>query len=406
VAAPVVSGTESLSDPRLRVTLLGPFTIRRGERGAGPWYRPPAKRLCELVMVSPGLRVGREVARELLFADLAPGASANALSRALSLAREALSTLGEEVHLLLRADRAHIWFSAEVPLEIDLVAHQEALRSALAMEPGGPRDVALSMALAETGVLLEDEPYADWALQPREALEQVRQRARLELARDRARGQGHSAPGPVIEAWEDCLAHDPTSEEAASALMRVYAAQGRRQLVASTYERCRSALAALGLRVSPALGQAERATVELAPRRGLSSGGPPTAGGPRKEDRRLVSVLFAELSRPVGLGARLDPEDLREVVGGPLAAVIAEVEGLGGTVTSVSGAGLVAVFGAPQSHEDDPERAVRAGARIVSVAVVGGDLAVGEALSARVGIETGPAVVGPRWSGHALTTAP
>ena len=42
--------------------------------------------------------------------------------------------------------------------------------------------------------------------------------------------------------------------------------------------------------------------------------------------------------------------------------MIAEVEGLGGTVTFVSGAGLVALFGAPEAHEDDPERAVRAGA--------------------------------------------
>src|SRR5271165_5164181 len=101
----------------MRVTLLGPFAIKLGERSAGPWYRPPAKRLCELVMVSPGLRVGREVARELLFADLAPAASANSLSRALSLAREALSTLAKEVPERLRADRAHIWFSAEAPLE-------------------------------------------------------------------------------------------------------------------------------------------------------------------------------------------------------------------------------------------------------------------------------------------------
>ena len=218
----------------MRVTLLGPFTIRLGERSAGPWYRPPAKRLCELVMVSPGLRVGREVARELLFADLGPVASANALSRALSLAREALSALGEEVAGRLRADRAHIWFSADAPLDIDLVAHEEALRSALAMEPGGPRDVALSKALAEDGVLLEDEPYADWALRPREALELVRQRARLELARDRTRGHGRSAPEAVIEAWEDCLAHDPACEEAASSLMRVYSAQVRISLIPYT----------------------------------------------------------------------------------------------------------------------------------------------------------------------------
>ena len=137
MAGEAVSGSERSSDV-LRVTLFGPFTIKLGERSAGPWYRPPAKRLCELVMVSPGLRVGREVARELLFADLTPSSSAAAISRALSLAREALSTLGKEVPEWLRADRAHIWLSADAPLDIDLVAHEDALRAALAMEAGGP----------------------------------------------------------------------------------------------------------------------------------------------------------------------------------------------------------------------------------------------------------------------------
>jgi len=394
VVGEALSGTERSSEI-VRVTLLGPFTIKLGERSAGPWYRPPAKRLCELVMVGPGLRVGRDVARELLFADLGPVASANALSRALSLAREALSALGEEVAGRLRADRALIWFSADAPLDIDLVVHEGDLRSALAMEPGTARDVALSMALTEKGVLLEDEPYADWALRPREALELARERARLELARDRARGWGHSTPDAVIEAWEDCLAHDPASEEAASSLMRVYAAQGRRQLVASTYERCRSALAALGLRVSPALRQAQLATVELAPRTGRASDGLPVPRRPLKEERRLVSVLFAELSGPVGMGRRLDPEDLRQLVGEALAGAIAEVEGVGGTVTSVSGAGLAALFGAPEGHEDDPERAVRAGARILRVVATGNYGPEAGTLSVRVGIETGPAVVGP-----------
>ena len=65
------------------------------------------------------------------------------------------------------------------------------------------------------------------------------------------------------------------------------------------------------------------------------------------------------------------------------------IEALGGTVTSVSGLGLVALFGAPESHEDDPERALRASFRIVS----GSDVANG-ALSLRAGVETGRAVVG------------
>ena len=400
MAARAVSGTEGVGDQRLRVSLLGPFNIRLGERSAGPWYRPPAKRLCELVMVSPGLRVGREVVRELLFADLGPASSAKALSRALSLAREALSALGEAVAGRLRADRAHIWFSADAALEVDLEAHGEALRSALAMEPGGPRDAALSMALAEDGILLEDEPYAEWALRPREALELVRQRARLERARDRARGRGRSAPEEVIGAWEACLARDPTSEEAASALMRVYSARGQGQAVSVTYERCRAALEALGLRASPALEDAQRATMPLAPTPAPAGTGPPNPRRPLKDERRLLSVLFAELSGPVGMGRGLDPEDLRQVVGDALAGLIAEVEGLGGTVTAVSGAGLAAVFGAPQSHEDDPERAVRAGGRILSAIGTADKARRPEELSVRAGIETGPAVVGSLGAGY------
>ncbi len=295
-----VSETKGSSDSRLRVSILGPFTIKLGERSAGPWYRPPAKRLCELVMVSPGLRIGREVARELLFADLEPAASAKALSRALSLAREALSMLGEEVAGRLRADRAHIWFSADALVEVDMVAHEEALRLALAMEPGALRDASLSVAVAEGGVLLEDEPYAEWALRPREALELVRQRARLELARDRARGRGRSSPDAVIEAWEGCLAHDPACEEAASSLMRVYSARGQRQAVSVTYERCCAALEDLGLRASPGLEAAHQATLPQAPTSAPAGEGSP-ARRPLEDERRLVSVLFAELSGPVGM---------------------------------------------------------------------------------------------------------
>ena len=154
MAAGAVRDAEGLGAARVRVTLLGRFAIKLGERSAGPWYRPSAKRVCELVMVSPGRRIGREMARELLFANLAPAASANALSTALSLARVALSPLGDVASGLLRADRAHIWVHEDIPLDIDLVTHEEALRSALSMEPGGPRDAAFcSMALGQDGVL-------------------------------------------------------------------------------------------------------------------------------------------------------------------------------------------------------------------------------------------------------------
>ena len=78
---------------RVVVTLLGPFTIGLGGKWAGPWPRPPAKRLCELLMLRPRHRIFRDVARELLFANLAPEASANALRKAVSMARQALLPL-------------------------------------------------------------------------------------------------------------------------------------------------------------------------------------------------------------------------------------------------------------------------------------------------------------------------
>ncbi len=145
--------------------------------------------------------------------------------------------------------------------------------------------------------------------------------------------------------------------------MRVHAARGHRQVALQAYDRCRAALEDLGLRVSPALEELQRSTVAASSPPALCGDltclppvarpAPPRLG---KEERRLVSVLFAELSGPVGMGQRLDPEDLREVVSASLAVLIAEVEGLGGTITSVSGGGLAALFGAPEAHEDDPEK--------------------------------------------------
>ena len=297
---------------------------------------------------------------------------------------------------LLRADRGHIWIDEGAEPDIDLVAHEQSLRSALSMAPGSQRDVALSEALANNGVLLEDEPYADWAIQPREALERLRQRARLELARDRSRGYGRCEPGAVVDAWEGCLAAEPTSEEAVFSLVRIYSARGGRQLALTVYERCRSALEAQGSTPSSSLDQFLRASAEVDPRPGRASASAPILRPSGNEERRLVTVFDAKLGLVAPAAGETELEDLKWAVGSAMAALVAEVEGLGGTVTSISGAGLVAIFGAPEAHEDDPERAVRAGARAISSA---GDGTGRGLVSVSVGIETGPAVVGPLWSG-------
>ncbi len=70
-----------------------------------------------------------------------------------------------------------------------------------------------------------------------------------------------------------------------------------------------------------------------------------------REDRRVVPALSADLVASTALGERLDPEDYRAII------MVAAVEELGGTVEALAGDGLLALFGAPVAHEDDPERA-------------------------------------------------
>jgi DNA-binding SARP family transcriptional activator len=399
-AARAVQGTNPFA---LDVRLLGRFVIAAGDRSTGPWPRPSARRLCQLVLISPARRLSRDAACEALFPSLRSEAATNALWKALSMARSVLGQLGPPAAGLLCADHGQIWAATEVALEVDLDAHEQALQAALRASPGPGRDRALAGALATGGVLLADEPAAEWAVRVRERLEDLRQEARLELARDRARGAGRARPEEVLQAWQACLEADPTCEEAAAALVRLYVAQARRPQAFAVYERCAAALGRLGLKVSPALGEARAAAEDAVPftGRGPAPSADVNALG-RGGERRLVSVVVVELS-PAGLGPQAgrgthpDPEDLRELTGAGLAEAMAEAEAFGGTVASISPFGLSVIFGAPQAHEDDPERALRSAWR--TVAAVG---STGMALSVRVGVETGPAVVGPVGAGTSV----
>ena len=420
-------------DQAVRVRLLGPFMVTGAGRSTGAWPRPSARRLCQLVLISPGRRVRRDLLCDELFPDLDPRAAARSVSKALSMARATLFPLGGPAFRLLAADLTHIWAAPDA--EVDAQALDEALRTALSLAPGTDRDTKLAAALAEDGELLADEPYADWALRPRERLETLRQEARLTLARDRSKGAGRSRPEAVVTAWEACFEHDQACEEAADALVRAYFAQGRRQLAVDVFERCRAALDELGLRISPSLAEVYAAAAFEGSATWAAPPAPAAAAGPRsvagaqsaagtpalpRDELRTVSVLFAEVTTPAGLASQLGPEGLRDLVGGSLAAVIAEVEALGGMVTAVSGGGLQAMFGAPEAHEDDPERAVRAAFRsLTALDAVAASTAASVAASTaasmtastaasvtaspagraapvlRIGVETGQAVLGP-----------
>ena len=108
-------------------------------------------------------------------------------------------------------------------------------------------------------------------------------------------------------------------------------------------------------------------------------------------ERRQVTVMFCDLVGSTALSARMDPEDLREVISAYQKCVAETVRRFGGFVAKYMGDGVLVYFGYPQAHEDDAERAVRAGLELVGAVSA---LKPNAPLETRVGIATGLVVVG------------
>ena len=110
------------------------------------------------------------------------------------------------------------------------------------------------------------------------------------------------------------------------------------------------------------------------------------AGGTPRRERKVVTVVFCDLVGFTAKAESLDPEDVEALLRPYHERVRAELERHGGTVEKFIGDAVMALFGAPTAHEDDPERAVRAALAIR-------DFAIEEDLELRVGITTGEALV-------------
>jgi class 3 adenylate cyclase len=108
---------------------------------------------------------------------------------------------------------------------------------------------------------------------------------------------------------------------------------------------------------------------------------------PLREERKVVTVLFADLVGFTARSERMDPEDVQRLLQPYHAQLRAVLERHGGTVAKFVGDAVMAIFGAPVAHEDDPERAVRAALAIREELAAGGDLEV------HIGITTGEALI-------------
>src|SRR5947199_1824501 len=125
----------------------------------------------------------------------------------------------------------------------------------------------------------------------------------------------------------------------------------------------------------------------------LACGTPLAAPEPAAEERKLVTVLFCDIVGSTATAEQLDPEDVRARLAPYYSRVRTELERFGGTVEKFIGDAVVALFGAPVAHEDDPERAVRAALAIRD--------AIDELnaedewldLKIRIGVNTGEALV-------------
>ncbi len=124
---------------------------------------------------------------------------------------------------------------------------------------------------------------------------------------------------------------------------------------------------------------------------GATATNPASAHPEDRAERRQVTVMFSDLVGSTALSARMDPEDLRELISAYQKCVADTVQRFGGFVAKYMGDGVLIYFGFPQAHEDDGERAVRAGLELVTAV---SNLKTHAALQTRVGIATGLVVVG------------
>src|SRR5438477_454714 len=115
--------------------------------------------------------------------------------------------------------------------------------------------------------------------------------------------------------------------------------------------------------------------------------GAPLDAEPQREERKVVTVLFADLVGFTARAERMDPEDVRAVLAPFWERLRGELEQRGGTVEKFIGDAVMALFGAPVAHEDDPERAVRAALAIRDWARETPDVQV------RIAVNTGEALV-------------
>jgi DNA-binding SARP family transcriptional activator len=177
--------------------------------------------------------------------------------------------------------------------------------------------------------------------------------ARLDA--DLALGQA----GQLVPELEVLVAEHPFRERLRAQLMVALYRAGRHADALAAYREGRQTLVDdLGIEPSGQLTDLHRRILDHDP--SLVGSPPPPRTGAAREERKLVTVLLADLTDFTASDEELDPEEIRALLSPYYAHIRSELERFGGTVEKLTGDSAVALFGVPAAHEDDPERAVRA----------------------------------------------
>ncbi|HUK93439.1 MAG TPA: BTAD domain-containing putative transcriptional regulator [Gaiellaceae bacterium] len=261
--------------------------------------------------------------------------------------------------------------------------------------------------LREALELWRGPPLADLLFEPfappeASRLEELRTAAVEDLIdAELARGAG---PDLVAE-LETLIAEHPFRERFRGQLMLALYRSGRQAEALEAYQETRRALVdELGIEPSAALRGLEQAILRQDPALESPATGR-TEAPPGEERRKTVTILFADLAYP---GA-VDPEHVHELSTRALACVRAVLEDHGAAIEQRAGDELMAVFGIPRAHEDDPHRAARSALELrteVAALATTFEQEGRGGIELRVGIETGEVLAGVDEAGHGFTAGP
>jgi DNA-binding SARP family transcriptional activator len=389
----------------LEIRLLGPLEVADGERVL-TLHRQKPRALLAVLALRAGRHVSKDLLVELIWGQDPPRRAMDALENYVSqlrklIGRDAIATRPGGYQLTVSPEQVDVTRFEQLIAEARAAAVQERaerIRAALTLFRGPP--------LAD----LAYEPFAATEIGRLEELELAAREdfvdAELELGR-------HTDVVPELEVL---IAGHPYRERPRAQLMLALYRAGRQAEALEAFHEARRLLVdELGLEPGAELQELERAILRQdeslrAPARveRAARALPPPAS--RRALRKTVAILVSELAGATVLAERLDPELLRAVLDGYLAALRAAVTRHGGIVGDEAGEAVAAVFGVPETHEDDAMRAVRAAVEArQAVAALNDELLAGKGayLEPRIGVAGGEVLVGgePLPTGRAVGRA-